>query len=107
MFDSVAWSAAQDARLKRLRLGGATWNAIALDLGRTKWTVIERGRRIGAPGGPPQPQHAAQSIDDERLALPAGHPRTWRAITDRTLLHDEPYPLPVFCKDLPDVRNKT
>jgi hypothetical protein len=108
MFDSVAWSAAQDARLRRLRLDGSTWNAIALELGRTRWTVIERARRIGAPGGPPQPPpRLAADIGDERLALPAGHPRSWRAITDRTLLHDEPYPLPVFCEDLSEYRNKT
>ena len=98
MFDTSEWSAAQDARLRRLRLDGATWDAIASELGRTRWTVIERGRRIGAPAPPPTPRSEPNACD-ERLALPAGHPLSWRAITDSTLLHDEPYPLPVFCAD--------
>ena len=33
---------------------------------------------------------------DNRVPLPAGHPVTWRAITEGTVLEREPYPYPVF-----------
>ncbi len=33
---------------------------------------------------------------NDRPALAAGHPVTWGAITDGTVLQAEPYPFPVF-----------
>lgn len=33
---------------------------------------------------------------NDRPALAAGHPVTWGAITDGTVLDKEPYPFPVF-----------
>ena len=32
----------------------------------------------------------------DRPSLPAGHPITWRLLTDGTSLQDSPYPYPVF-----------
>lgn len=90
----TAWTPAQDARLRRLRIEGATWDTIAAEFARTRWMVIERGRRIGTrrppPGFVPPPD------DPCREPLPAGHPRSWGAITAGTLLEGEAYPLPVF-----------
>ena len=44
----LVWTAAQDTQIRRLRAEGASWDTIAAILGFTRWTVIERGRRIGA-----------------------------------------------------------
>lgn len=33
---------------------------------------------------------------NDRPALPAGHPISWGAITEGTVLDDEKYPFPVF-----------
>lgn len=88
------WTDAQDGQLRRLRAEGATWDHIAIELGLTRWSVIERGRRIGARL--PPPEHVPPPEDPERDALPAGDPRSWSAITGGTVLEGVPYPLPVF-----------
>lgn len=88
------WTAAEDAQLRRLRIEGIGWDAIAASLHLTRWTVIERGRRIGARRPPPDWQPPAE--DPGRAPLPAGHPRSWQAITDGTVLEGAPYPLPVY-----------
>jgi hypothetical protein len=90
----LEWSEGQDLIIRRMRMEGSTWDAIAAALGVSRYTAIDRGRRIGAerpPAGfclPPE--------DPRREPLPAGHPRCWKAITDGTLLEGTPYPLPVF-----------
>ncbi|MGH7044663.1 MAG: AsnC family protein [Acetobacteraceae bacterium] len=88
------WTDAQDAQLRRLRAEGANWDGIAAILGVTRWTAIERGRRIGARIPPadfvPPPE------DPGREPLPPGHPRSWDAINRGTVLEGVPYPLPVF-----------
>lgn len=88
------WTAAEDTQLRRLRAEGATWDAIAAVLRLTRWTVIERGRRIGAPR--PPPDFVPPPEDPAREPLPAGHPRSWNAITAGSVLEGTPYPLPVF-----------
>lgn len=89
----LTWTEAQDMQIKRLRAEGASWDTIAGVLGVTRWTAIERGRRIGARVPPadfiPPPE------DPERLPLPPGHKRSWGAIVHDTVLADEPYPFPV------------
>ena len=78
----LVWTDAQDNQIRRLRVEGASWDAIAAVLGITRWTVIERGRRV--------------HLGTTRRPLPAGHPRSWGAITAGTVLENAPYPLPVF-----------
>ena len=88
------WTAAQDAQIRRLRAEGASWDAIAAVLGFTRWAVIDRGRRIRAQ--PPPHEFVQPPEDPSREPLPAGHPRSWSAITSGTVLENTPYPLPVF-----------
>lgn len=91
----LAWTEAQDVQIRRLRLEGASWDAIAASVGLNRWAVIERGRRIGARRPPPDcppPQDAA------REPLPPGHPISWNAITAGTVLEGSAYPLPVFSR---------
>jgi hypothetical protein len=92
----IEWTAAQDMQIKRMRAEGSPWDAIAAVLGVTRWTAIERGRRIGAQRPPvdfvPEPENPM------RDPLPAGHPRSWDALTRGTVLEGSPYPLPVFSR---------
>ena len=91
---SHTWTAAEDAQLRRLRIEGVAWDTIAATFRMTRWTVIERGRRIGTRRPPPDFKPPPE--DPAREPLPAGHPRSWGAITAGTLLEGTPYPLPVF-----------
>ena len=75
----LRWTDAQDTRIRQLRAQGATWDAIAAALLLTRSAVIERGRRIGAR--PPPPEFVAPPDDPNREPLPAGHARTWGAMT--------------------------
>ena len=90
----LKWTHAQDLVIRRIRVEGGTWDAIAAALGISRYTVIQRGRRIGAQRPPadfsPSPE------DPRREPLPAGHPRSWGVIIHGTLLEGVPYPLPVF-----------
>ena len=90
----LVWTDAQDTQIKRLRVEGASWDAIAAILGLARWTVIERGRRIGAQ----RPHHAFVPPPDDpaRDPLAAGDPRSWGVINAGTVLESDPYPLPVF-----------
>jgi hypothetical protein len=86
-----------DQRLTALRGSGESWDAIATTLGLTRWTTIERGRRLGARRLlPMMPQAPAE--DPNRPPLPAGHPQTWGLLTRGTLLDGAPYPYPVFSR---------
>ncbi len=86
------WTEAQDATIKRLRAEGATWDSIAAVLQFTRWTVIERGRRIGAR--PPPPGFTQPPDDPNRDPLPAGHARSWDALVRGTSLEGAPYDQP-------------
>jgi len=88
------WTNAQDTQIRRLRAEGATWDAIAAVLGVTPFATRERGRRIGARR--PPPDFVPPPDDPLREPLPAGHPRSWRLLTDGTVLDGTHYPLPVF-----------
>ena len=87
------WTEANDLKLRRLRAEGATWDAIAEALDMSRWTVIERGRRLGARR--PPPDHVAKP-DLARAPLPAGHPQTWGLLTGGTQLAGTHYPFKVF-----------
>ncbi len=91
----LLWTEARDTQIRRLRASGATWDVIAHALLLSRFTVIERGRRIGAHR--PRLQTLAPPADDpDRPPLPAGHPRTWGPINRGTTLEGTPYPLPWF-----------
>jgi hypothetical protein len=91
----LVWTEAQDSQIRRLRAEGASWDTVAAILGLARWTVIDRGRRIGALR-PPR-QSVAQE-DPSRDPLPPGHPRSWGVLTAGTVLEGTPYPLPVFVR---------
>ena len=78
------WTDGQDMQIRRLRTEGASWDVIALALGLARWTVIERGRVLGASR--PPAHVAAASVDLERPPLFAGHSDSWDAINRGTSL---------------------
>jgi hypothetical protein len=93
----IVWTDAQDTQIRRLRAEGASWDTIAATLGFTRWTVIERGHRIGASR--PPPEHRPPPEDPARDPLPPGHPRSWAAITAGTVLQGVPYAVPTVPSD--------
>ena len=88
----IEWSEAQDATIRRMRAENASWDSIAAAVGVTRWTVIERGRRLGARLS--HPEEDPVSDDLERPTLLPGHPDTWGAIIKGTSLEGMPYPIP-------------
>jgi hypothetical protein len=88
----IEWTAAQDLKIKRMRAESASWDNIAVAVGVTRWTVIERGRRLGARLPPPDFEPRLE--DPDRPALPPGHPETWGIINKGMSLEGMPYPIP-------------
>ena len=88
------WTEAQDLTIRRMRAEAETWDSIGRALGLSRYAVIERGRRLGAER--PAPGFQAPTDDPRREALAAGHPRSWGAITQGTLLDGCRYPLACF-----------
>jgi hypothetical protein len=86
----LCWTHVTDARLKRLRVEGASWDDIAAELGISRNAAIERGRRIGARR--PPPSATAPPEDPDRLPLPPGHDASWGALVAGTLLNGRRYP---------------
>ncbi len=91
----VVWTSRLDERLLQLRAVGLTWDAMAAELGCSRNSVIERGRRLGARRIVMKPARVVPESRD-RPPRPPGHPACWGLITAGTLLEGEPYPLPVF-----------
>ena len=94
MSQQFTWTEGQDGQIRRLRAEGFTWDGIGAALGRSAAVVRERGRRIGAVR--PPPEFVPPPEDPQREPLPAGHERSWGAITKGTVLDGMAYPLPVF-----------
>ena len=92
----IDWTEAMDAQLCRLRAEGETWDVIAAALCVSRFTAIDRGRRVGARR--PPPEFVAPPEDPDRAPLPAGHVRSWGCLTQDTCLAGTPYPLPVFSR---------
>ena len=90
------WTPARDAQLRRLRAEGQTWDRIAADLAVTRWTAIERGRRINAVRPPPEHIPPDPLQDPARDPLPPGHPRTWAPLLRGSPIDGAAYPHPVF-----------
>ena len=89
MPQKLVWTAPTDARLKRLRREGHSWDLIAGELGISRNAAIERGRRIGARL--PPPEHRPEPEDPDRPPMAAGDPVSWGVITAGTCLAREPY----------------
>ncbi len=85
----IYWTNAQDTTIKRHRAEGATWDTIAELLHLTRYTVIDRGRRIGAR--PPPTDFIPPPDDPNRDPLPSGHPRAWDPLVKGTWLAGVPY----------------
>jgi hypothetical protein len=94
MPQKLVWTPTQDALVKRMRAEGATWDAIAAELSVSRFTIIERGRRIGACRPPPPVKPPLE--DRGRPPLPPGHPYCWLLLTEGTVLEGTDYPYPVF-----------
>jgi hypothetical protein len=88
MPQALVWTQKQDDRIRRRRSEGATWMQIGVEMGMSRNTIIERGRRLGAKAGqvsrepPPKREEEPVSEDPNRLPLRAGHPLTWGVISD-------------------------
>lgn len=88
------WTQARDHQIRKLRAERASWDAIAECLLLSRFTVIERGRRIGARKAPPAPRSPPEDVAREPLA--SGHPLSWEALTAGSSIEGSPYPLPLF-----------
>ena len=88
----IEWTLVQDTQIKRMRAEAASWDTIAAAIGVTRWTAIERGRRINARLPPPDFEPPPE--DPERPALPAGHGATWGMMIRGTCLEGMDYPIP-------------
>ncbi len=89
----IDWTEAQDTKIKRMRAEREPWDTIAVAMGVSRWTVIERGRRLGARLPPPDFEPPPE--DPERPPLQPGHKETWGIINHGTSLEGMPYPVPV------------
>jgi len=89
----IVWTEVQDMKIRRMRAERASWDNIAIAVGVTRWTVIERGRRLGARLPPHDFEPPAE--DPERSPMPPGHPETWGVIIRGTSLDGMHYPIPI------------
>ena len=91
----TVWTPTLDGKLLSLRAAGAAWADIALELGLGRYTVVERGRRLGARRAP-RTRSLMVVEDRDRPPRAAGHPDSWGLITAGTVLEGQAYPYPVF-----------
>lgn len=92
---AATWTPVMDRQLVGLRAAGASWESIALSFGLGRYTVVERGRRLGARKDVVQlPLSTVEARD--RPPRPSGHPDSWDLINAGTVLAGRPYPFPVF-----------
>ena len=85
------WTEGQDATIRRMRMDGRSWDDIAETMRLHRSAVIGRACRIGAADRSRTNMRGAD--DPWRGPLPAGHPRSWGALTEGTSLEGVPYPL--------------
>jgi hypothetical protein len=93
MWIQLKWSEEQDIGLCAMTLQGRPWAEIARAVGHSRWSTIERARRLGVAWGRPRPvkKVASSARDAERDCLPAGHPTTWGLLTVGTVLEGSPF----------------
>ena len=89
MPQKLIWTAPRDAQLSRMRFDGQSWDEIASELRISRWSTIERGRKLraGKPDSGPRPQTA----DLGRDPLPAGHRTSWEILVAGSLLQGTNY----------------
>ena len=89
MPEARVWTPVADKVILTMRVAGSSWADIGQQLGLSRNTVIERGRRLNA-AAPVKPKllviERVMEVDPNRAPLPAGHPLTWGLLTN------EPYP---------------
>jgi hypothetical protein len=88
----TVWTEGQDSQIRRLRTEGASWDVVALALGLTRWTIIERARSLGVER--PPANALATPDESDRQPLPAGHAESWGAINRGTCLENAPFKAP-------------
>lgn len=88
------WSAAMDSRMRRMRIEGLSWTAVAAALCVTRDAATSRGRRIGLQQTFPAEATAVVTPDLGREPLPAGDPIAWAVLVEGTSLEGTPYPYP-------------
>lgn len=91
----IEWTAGMDAAIINGRAAHRSWDVICAAIGVSRWSAIERGKRLGALRLLP-PVAREEPVDEERDPLPPGHPETWGAIIAGTCLAGSPYPSRVF-----------
>ena len=108
MPERLDWTPAADATILTMRAYGATWSTIGEKLGLSRNSVIERGRRINALGGPRNLTRPARPpvAEPNREPLAAGHPTAWSVLTEGTLLDGTLY-VPLSARRLETSRLET
>jgi len=96
MPEPLSWSLPQDQQLLQMRADGACWDNIAAALGVSRWSAVERGRKIGAckTARTMNAPITSPQCDPTREPLPAGHSTSWGALVADTSLHGQSYPWP-------------
>jgi len=96
MPEPLIWSEPRDLQLRRMRTEGACWDEIATELKVSRWSAIERGRKIGARQRDPATcdPTSCPAPNLSREPLPPGHQASWGALVGHTLLHGQSYPSP-------------
>lgn len=78
-----------------MRADNATWEAIARVIGVSRWKITERAKQLNCwnktLGRPSVSGIKCTPVVIEREPYEAGHPETWGAITNGTLLHGAKY----------------
>lgn len=72
-------------------------------MNKTRTDLTDLDQSLGLPLAPPGRtviyHVCGRPGQNDRPALPSGHPLTWSMLTDGTALEGEPYPYPVFDLD--------
>ena len=94
----TVWNAEMDGRLRSLRRDGATWDRLAVEMGLSRDTVLERARKLGARAKDTMAMAKAEPPGEprDRPARAPGHPATWQMLTAGTSLDGATYPFRVF-----------
>ena len=82
----------EDNEIIRRRLLHQSFETIAKEVGLSRNSIIGRARKIGAKLAEKQTEIDDAMVTRNNDPLPAGHDKTWKAITDGTILQGLRYP---------------